>query len=221
MSYQTLEERLRYRDHYVPAAHRDELYAIWRSLRKFQTQMVTASGVKYRVKVKVKRTNPRYISDIQGIKLLDDFYRWARSRNWRPGTVPIYTNKTLIPDTALSFKTSSTWEKGKFVFNRTIQPIFRPPGTVPQWQWVADYEVTFITVQALHRRKVTPSELPAYSRQRLAEYRKQSKKVTGKLLAFGEAKSLRSWSADPRCSVSLSTLARRIAKGVPAEKAMQ
>lgn len=221
MSYQTLEERLRYRDHYVPQAHRDELYAIWRSLRKFQTQMEAASGVKYKVKVRVKRTNPRYISDIQNIKLLDDFYRWARNRNWRPGTVPIYTNKTLIPDTALSFKTSSTWEKGKLVFNRTVQPIHRPPGAVPQWQWVADYEVTFITVQALHRRKQVPVEMPAYSRQRLAEYRRKSKKLTSKLLAFGETKSLRSWSADPRCSVSLSTLARRIAKGVPAEKAMQ
>jgi len=215
MSYQTTEQRLRYTDHYVPQAHRDELYAIWRSLRKFQTQMVSEGGIKN------KRINPRYISDIQSIKLLDDFYRWARKRNWRPGTVPIYTHKTLIPDSALSFKITSTWEKGKFVFTRTTQPILRPPGTVPQWQWVADYEVTFITVQALHRRKVTPSELPAYSRQRLAEYRKQSKKVTSKLFAFGETKSLRTWSADPRCSVSRSTLARRIAKGVPAEKAMQ
>lgn len=215
MSYQTTAERLKFQDHYVPSAHRDELYAIWRSLRKFQTQMVKEGGAK------VRRINPRYISDIQRIKCLDDFYAWAKKHNWRPGTVPIYTNKTLIPDTALSFTITSTWEKGKLVFDRTIYPIYRPPGTVPQWQWVADYGVTFITVQALHRRKITPSELPAYSRQRLAEYRKQSKKVTGKLLAFGETKSLRSWSADPRCSVSLSTLARRIAKGVPAEEAMQ
>lgn len=215
MSYQTLEERLRYRDHYVPQAHREELYAIWRSLRKFQTQMVKQGNIKLR------RINPRYISDIQNIKLLDDFYAWARKRNWRPGTVPIYIRKTLIPDTALSFTSTAVWEKGKLVLTRTVSPIHRPPGTVPQWQWVADYELTFITVQALHRRKVTPSELPAYSRQRLAEYRKQSKKVTNKLLAFGESKSLRSWSTDPRCNVSLSTLARRIAKGVPAEKAMQ
>lgn len=221
MSYQTIEERLRYRDHYVPQAHRDELYAIWRSLRKFQTQMEAASGVKYKVKVRVKRTNPRYISDIQNIKLLDDFYRWARKRNWRPRTVPIYIRKTLIPDTALSFTSTAVWEKGKLVLTRTVSPIHRLPGTVPQWQWVADYTVTFITVQALHRRKNAPVEMPAYSRQRLAEYRKQSKKVTGKILAFGETKSLRSWSTDPRCSVSLSTLARRIAKGVPAEEAMQ
>ena len=221
MSYQTLEERLRYSDHYVPAAHRDELYAIWRSLRKFQTQMVTASGVKHKVKVKVKRTNPRYISDIQNIKLLDDFYRWARKRNWRPGTVPIYTSKTLIPDTRLSFKSTTTWERGEFVYERTILPIYRPAGTVPEWQWIADYEVTFITVQSLHRRKETPYELPGYSRNCLKEYRSRSRKVRTKVFAFGETKSLRSWSTDSRCKVSRATLARRIAKGVPAEKAMQ
>lgn len=215
MSYQTTEERLRFRDHYVPQAHRDELYAIWRSLRKFQTQMVKEGGAK------VRRINPRYISDIQRIKCLDDFYAWAKQHSWRPGTVPIYTNKTLIPDTALSFKITSTWEKGKLVFDRTIYPIYRPLGTVPEWQWVADYAVTFITVQALHRRKQVPVEMPAYSRQRLAEYRRKSKKLTSKLIAFGETKSLRSWTADPRCNVSRATLARRIAKGVPAEKAMQ
>lgn len=215
MSYQTTEERLRFRDHYVPQAYRDELYAIWRSLRKFQTQMVKEGGAK------VRRINPRYISDIQRIKCLDDFYAWAKQHNWRPGTVPIYTNKTLISDTALSFKITSTWEKGKLVFDRTIYPIYRPLGTVPEWQWVTDYAVTFITVQALHRRKQVPVEMPAYSRQRLAEYRRKSKKLTSKLLAFGETKSLRSWTADPRCNVSRATLARRIAKGVPAEKAMQ
>jgi len=215
MSYQTTEERLRFRDHYVPQAYRDELYAIWRSLRKFQTQMVKEGGAR------VRRINPRYISDIQRIKCLDEFYAWAKQHNWRPGTVPIYTNKTLIPDTALSFKITSTWEKGKLVFDRTIYPIYRPLGTVPEWQWVADYAVTFITVQALHRRKQVPVEMPAYSRNCLKEYRSHSRKIRTKLLAFGETKSLRSWTADPRCNVSLATLARRIAKGVPAEKAMQ
>lgn len=215
MSYQTLEERLRFRDHYVPQAHRDELYAIWRSLRKFQTQQVKQGGIK------VRRINPRYISDIQRIKCLDDFYAWAKQHNWRPGTVPIYTNKTLIPDTALSFKITSTWEKGKLVFDRTIYPIYRPLGTVPEWQWVADYAVTFITVQALHRRKQVPVEMPAYSRNCLKEYRSHSRKIRTKVLAFGETKSLRSWSTDSRCKVSRATLARRIAKGVPAEKAMQ
>jgi hypothetical protein len=215
MSYQTTEQRLKIRDHYVPQTHRDELYAIWRSLRKFQTQEVKHGGIKLR------RVNPRYISDIQNIKLLHDFYAWARKRNWRPGTVPIYIRKTLIPDTALSFTSTAIWQKGKLLLTRTVSPIYRPPGTVPKWQWVADYEVSFITVQALHRRRNAPADMPAYSRKRLADYRRQSKKVKSKLVAFGESKSLRSWSADPRCNVSLSTLARRIAKGVPAERAMQ
>jgi len=215
MSYQTTEERLRFRDHYVPQAYRDELYAIWRSLRKFQTQMVKEGGAK------VRRINPRYISDIQAIKCLDDFYAWAKQRNWRPGTVPIYRSKTLIPDTILSFRTTCAWEKGKLVFTRTIYPIYQMPGTVPQWQWVADYTVEFITVQALHRRKETPYELPGYSRNCLKEYRSRSRKVRTKVFAFGETKSLRSWSTDSRCKVSRATLARRIAKGVPAEEAMQ
>jgi len=215
MSYQTTAERLKFQDHYVPSAHRDELYAIWRSLRKFQTQMVKEGNIR------VGRINPRYISDIQRIKCLDDFYAWAKERNWRPGTVPIYTSKTLIPDTTLSFRTTCAWEKGKLVFTRTIYPIYQMPGTVPQWQWVADYTVAFITVQALHRRRIAPVEMPAYSRSCLKEYRSHSRKIKTKVLAFGETKSLRSWSADPRCNVSLATLARRIAKGVPAEKAMQ
>lgn len=215
MSYQTTAERLKFQDHYVPSAHRDELYAIWRSLRKFQTQMVKEGNIK------VRRINPRYISDIQTIKCLDDFYAWAKQRNWRPGTVPIYTSKTLIPDTALSFKTTCTWEKGNLVFNRIIHPIHHPPGTVPEWQWIADYEVAFITVQSLHRRKETPYELPGYSRNCLKKYRSRSRQVRNKVTAFGESKSLRSWTTDERCNVSLSTLARRIANGVPAEKAMQ
>ena len=215
MSYQTTAERLKFQDHYVPSAHRDELYAIWRSLRKFQTQMVKEGNIK------VRRINPRYISDIQTIKCLDDFYAWAKQRNWRPGTVPIYTSKTLIPDTRLSFKSTTTWERGEFVYERTILPIYRPAGTVPEWQWIADYEVTFITVQSLHRRKETPYELPGYSRNCLKEYRSRSRKVRTKVFAFGETKSLRSWSTDSRCKVSRATLARRIAKGVPAEKAMQ
>jgi len=135
--------------------------------------------------------------------------------------VPIYTSKALIPDTTLSFKSTATWERGKFVYERTILPIYRPAGTVPEWQWIADYEVTFITAQSLHRRKATPYELPGYSRNCLKEYRSRSKKARTKVSAFGETKSLRSWSADSRCKVSRATLARRIAKGVPAEKAMQ
>lgn len=213
--YITYELRVKMLGAKVPSTYRRELIAIWRALRRFSSVNINFGGTKE------PRDNPRYILDVQSFKFVDDFAVWARERGWKPGYVPILKNPSLVPNTQLEFTHDRFWENGNPIIEKNVEPVHRRAGTVPEYLWVTNYDVRFISVQALHRRKKLPPDLPNYSLQRLRRYRNNSNRHKQGTTIFEETKSLRQWAQDPRCSVSLSTLTKRIKNGIDPEVALR
>ncbi len=210
----THEKRRELMGFHIPETLRRELIGLWHCLRRFPSQRVRVG------KRKRRRENPRYIFEIQHIKDISEFKAWAESRNWKPGYVPVLENPRIVRNTALEHRTDVSWMDRGMTFERTLQPIHRPAGTVDSDFWVTDFDVRFISIRALHRRKKIPDNLPNLSRERLSRYRRNSKRQTSGICAFGENKSARQWSLDKRCVVTATTVTRRIKKGMDAEIAL-
>jgi len=196
--------------------HRAELLAIWRALRRYQPQWVrTKDGRK-------RRENPRFIIEIQALAKNDltAFYLWACERGWAPGKVPVLSSPRVVPDTALAWRYEESWEDGTLRINRVEQPIHREADSVREDLWILDYDVRFLTVQAVARRSRHVVPMLNYTKERVQAYRRNSRRHQARVDAFGESKTLRAWVDDPRCVVGLSTLAKRIRAGTEPELAL-
>lgn len=214
--YADSEEMTRFAAIHPARQHRQELLAIWRALRRYQPQWVrTKDGRK-------RRENPRFVFEIQALPKTDltGFYLWACERGWAPGKVPVLKCPKVVPDTTLAWRYSQEWVNGKMLNERVEEPLHRRPGSIPDKLWVVDYEVKFLTVQAVARRSCSAVPILNYTKERVQAYRRNSKRHQTRLHAFGESKTLRAWVDDPRCVVGLSTLAKRIKAGMEPELAL-
>lgn len=196
--------------------HRSELLAIWRALRRYQPQWVKTKDGRRR------RERPRFIFEIQSLPKTDltGFYLWVSERGWAPGKVPVLGCPMVVPDTTLAWRYSQEWVNGKMLNERVEEPLHRPSGSVPDEHWVVDYDVKFLTVQAVARRSRHDVPLLNYTKERVQAYRRNGKRHTARLHAFGESKTLRAWVEDARCVVGLSTLGKRIKAGMEPELAL-
>lgn len=196
--------------------HCAELLAIWRALRRYQPQWVKSKDGRKR------REHPRFIFEIQALAKNDltGFYLWASERSWAPGKVPVLSRPRVVPDTALAWRYEESWEDGTLRVDRVEQPLHREAGSVREDLWIVDYDVRFLTVQAVARRSRHDVPLLNYTKERVQAYRRNSMRHQSRVEAFGESKTLRAWVDDPRCVVVLSTLGKRIKVGMEPELAI-
>jgi hypothetical protein len=214
--YADCEEMARLSAIHPARQHRAELLTIWRALRRFQPQWVkTRDGRK-------RRENPRFIREVQNLAKNDltGFYIWVREQGWTPGKVPVLECPKVVPDTILAWRYSQEWVNGRMLNERVEEPLYRQAGSVPDEHWVVDYDVKFLTVQAVARRSRQDAPLLNYTKERVRAYRRNSRRHQARLDAFGESKTLRAWVEDPRCVVGLSTLGKRIKAGMEPELAL-